>query len=336
MPRKRTRRNRNRRRPPTTPKSREPTKSIEGVLIGFPWRRDWGKPPGWIVLAVTLFDVAILAGWVIIGIAGATELQRNLPSDGQSLGVAFIAAAVWLAAGGWLLRSLLRAWRYRQSFDWSAERQANLDAKLKDDEIGSLSDDAHRHRAIVKECVETLSAMYSVKPCGDAEYERVERRLLQFTPRGNPQRLHMVDAYRVTSERQSCTWLTLEYEYHYRTGKYGGTDKSQRQAVLIQLPFDAGSVFIRPELLSDVFTELFAVEDVDFEHHATFSRSYFVIAVDPQRAQEMLSGGFMDAFCDEPRLIARIEDSWLLVLRDCNLSVAESTMLVKTALRAAS
>jgi hypothetical protein len=318
----------------TAKRDSETSKSVGGLFLKFPWKRSWGRPSAVLIVGSLVFDLSLLFGWFAIGIVGATQFVQSLPQDLGNTALMLVVAVVWAITGGWFLRSLLRLWKYQASFDWSSDRQAELDATLKDDDFDSHEPAAawtDRYRVIVDECIKGLSRTYAVKALVEAECERVSKQLNSFSHSGNPQSVRLLDAFRVSADRWSCTWLTFDYEYTYRVRGASRTGSAIRQAVLVEFPCAAESVLIRPETLSDQITQLLGGDDTDFPHHAEFSRSYYVIATHPSKLQETLPRAFMDAFCEHSQLVARIENGWLLIAHDGKLAEASATRLVKTA-----
>jgi hypothetical protein len=154
--------------------------------------------------------------------------------------------------------------------------------------------------------------------------------LRSFAPRGNPQNLSVLHAYRLGGkDGKECNWVTLTFREVFRDGRRLAEDDAIRQAVIARLEFDAGSVLIGPESIRDKVAELFGPIDIDFRHETTFSRKYFVLADDEQRLRKHLPPSFMAMLSEESGVFARIRKHELLLARDRSIRVEDALQLAR-------
>lgn len=180
----------------------------------------------------------------------------------------------------------------------------------------------------LNECVELLQLDFQLKERSLSGYVKA------FAVPENPKKLTALHSYHVSCGQQHCFWTTMTFrEVVRRDGRYPKQEEfdALRQAAIVDVPFNAGNVLMRPEGLQDKIIELFGNIDIDFEDHSLFSRKYFVMSDDEKRVRDKMPQSFRELFANNPGYIVRLQNKKILISRDSAIRAATSKSLVELA-----
>ena len=108
-----------------------------------------------------------------------------------------------------------------------------------------------------------------------------------------------------------------------------------RQGVIVDVPFDAGNVLIRPETLCDKVGEFFCPAEIDFNDETLFNRQYFVLADDEVKVRNGLPRSFMRLLSGEAGLFVRCLPHRVFLSRDRTVRPEDARQLAEVAFAAA-
>ena len=189
-----------------------------------------------------------------------------------------------------------------------------------------------RHR---EACLALFGGDLAARPLRDSAYRTIDKRIREFTVRDTSvlpdplePELHALHAYKIVRGKQSCTWLTFANVAARSTYEAYVV----RQGVIVDLNFDVGDVFIRPESVSDVVREWFNGIEVDFDEHPTFSRRYYALARNEERMRRGMPGEALELLGTNPGLLIRMLDRRAMIVPDEKLDPKVSPALVNLAL----
>ncbi|HEU4471926.1 MAG TPA: hypothetical protein VFR58_12620 [Flavisolibacter sp.] len=101
---------------------------------------------------------------------------------------------------------------------------------------------------------------------------------------------------KVQSPGGVCCLSLVKVQYSYTSGKHGTGIGSYLQAyVFIELPKAFGHTIIKRETIMNKIMELFQPLEIDFEDDRDFSREFYVLAKDKDKARELMTRRFRDA-----------------------------------------
>ena len=175
---------------------------------------------------------------------------------------------------------------------------------------------AKRYFRRIEKTLAWLREEYNVHECVGSEYRRLESALRRFSVPGNPKQLRLLNAYAFHNDHASAHWFTFAY---YEAGggsrtRYAGD--FLRQGAIVETPFLAGDVFIRPEGFTDTVSEWFQGVEVDFPEHPRFCRKYYVLAANEAELRKHLPAEVLDALARTSGLFVRLLNDRALVASD--------------------
>jgi hypothetical protein len=117
------------------------------------------------------------------------------------------------------------------------------------------------------------------------------------------------------------------FDYHYET--YSTDSKGRRQThhhyfsgLILQSGLPLKPLFLRPEGFFDKVTELFGVDDIDFES-TQFSREFYVKSPDRRWAFDVIHQATMEFLLASPRFTVESQGSHVMVRRNGKLKPEE-------------
>ncbi|MGB2983805.1 MAG: hypothetical protein WBC63_08115 [Candidatus Bipolaricaulia bacterium] len=129
---------------------------------------------------------------------------------------------------------------------------------------------------------------------------------------------HSRYAYNVTSG----TWNdrgVVAFDYHYATGHGKNRHDFRFSAIVLDAAVDLKPLHIRSENVFDKLTELFGIDDIDFES-AEFSRAFRVKSPDKRWAYDVLHQRTMEFLLSQPRFGIQFGDREVIVWRNRKFS----------------
>lgn len=172
----------------------------------------------------------------------------------------------------------------------------------------------------IDHCVAGLRRRFGVEQLRDFEVQNLVQRLGGFQTTISTDDTVLIDAYHLTDRGAEVTLGLFEHQFAQRRHVARGYVETQtasalHEMVLVELPVDVGRVLIRPETLGDKVSEWFARREIDFTDYPRFSRRYYVLADDDERARRGLPGKFLAAVGEVDRIVIEINGSTLVAMQ---------------------
>lgn len=189
----------------------------------------------------------------------------------------------------------------------------------------------------IDRCVNQLRMQFDVEPMRDFEVSSLLTRLARFQTAISTDDTVLLDAFHVSEGDIEITLAIFEHQVVHRrqTGRGMVTteaDSALHELVVIDLPVSVGRVLIRPETLGDKVSDWFTKREIDFPEEKQFSRRYYVLAEDDDRARRGLPTKFLQAVGETDRLVIEIDDTLLAALKLHPLAANDRSVLVPLAM----
>lgn len=172
----------------------------------------------------------------------------------------------------------------------------------------------------IDRCVNQLRQEFAVEQMRDFEVSHLLTRLGRFQTAISTDDTVLIDAFHVSEGGIEVTLAIFEHQYVQKRHVTRGFVKTEaasalHELVLVDLPVGVGRVLIRPETLGDKVSEWFTKREIDFAHEPQFSRRYYVLAEDDDRARHGLPTRFLQAVGQTEKLVIEIDDTMLAAMK---------------------
>ena len=188
----------------------------------------------------------------------------------------------------------------------------------------------------IEQCVEGLRLRYAVERLHDFESGYLLQRLKAYQTAISTDDTVLIDGYHLRDGGHEVTLAIFEHEFErpHLTGH--GTIEHERtstlhELIIMDLPVSVGRVLIRPETLGDKGSEWFVTRSLDLRDQPDFSKRYYVLAEDDERARRGLNARFLQTICEVDRLVIEIDHSTLAAMKLCPMPADNHSALVPLA-----
>lgn len=114
----------------------------------------------------------------------------------------------------------------------------------------------------------------------------------------------------------------LDFQYTVGSGK-NSASKRQTVVALVSDELQVPGFDLAPESIFSRFTEMFGVQDIDFESHPEFSNKFILQANDVDAVRRFLDRVLLDLFCQKPDIYLSVRPGFLCVYRPDQLAPPE-------------
>ncbi|GEM_PF-1972763 len=172
----------------------------------------------------------------------------------------------------------------------------------------------------IDQCVEGLRLRYHVEQLHDFEIGHLLQRLTQFQTAISTDDTVLIAGYHLRDGGHEVTLAIFEHQFEQPRLNDRGVMESQHTSALhelifMDLPVSVGRVLIRPETLGDKVSDWFTKRSLNLRDHPEFSRRYYVLAEDDERARRGLNTRFLETVCKVDRLVVEIDDTTLAAMK---------------------
>lgn len=172
-------------------------------------------------------------------------------------------------------------------------------------------------KQIIANCLEVLSAEYSLDKIPKHQEERIQNDLSRFDTLKEYQQVFIHDGIELKKDQNKSLLVTLsinsivEVKHQHHIVRENLTEFEF--VGLVTLKKDYGRVYIRPETMADKFIELIKPAEVDFDIDKAFSRNYFVLTNDERKLRQQVTADFLSAINKHKGLEIEIDRNTLMV-----------------------